>query len=336
MTGGGSCGMLPMTGGGCSAGACAGPLVPHQPATQYGTGCGCAGSSGYTSLVPGIRGGKRGGKRTRGGKRGLLFANGGGCGCMAKVFNGGKRNIGRTLSNTRANVSSIANYKGIGGAQNIGRTLSNTQANVSSIANYKGIGGGCPVPDACPFPGTGACSDFYAKGGAAPIGDNGGFSRCGCLTNPRLLHGGGLISSLEQVLGKMNEFLTNYPPLNPGNVVLPPILQQIREDEDRIAEEASNIRTDYNMNAATDPQELELLEKLGATWDEVENRLEQYVQSGQEGGYKPTKRNLKYLKRYRQGKSIGFTMKASLKAKGLIPRTSRKNRGKKLLGKKYK
>jgi hypothetical protein len=40
------------------------------------------------------------------------------------------------------------------------------------------------------------------------------------------------------------------------------------------------------------------------------------------GGYKPTKRNLKYLKRWKQGKSVGFTMRSSLKAKGLIPRAN--------------
>jgi hypothetical protein len=41
-----------------------------------------------------------------------------------------------------------------------------------------------------------------------------------------------------------------------------------------------------------------------------------------QGGYKPTKRNLKYLRRYKAGKSIGFTMRSSLKAKGLIPRAN--------------
>ena len=40
------------------------------------------------------------------------------------------------------------------------------------------------------------------------------------------------------------------------------------------------------------------------------------------GGYKPTKRNLKYLRKWKQGKSIGFTMRSSLKAKGLIPRAN--------------
>jgi len=38
--------------------------------------------------------------------------------------------------------------------------------------------------------------------------------------------------------------------------------------------------------------------------------------------YRATRRDKKYLKLYKQGKSIGFTMTASLKAKGLIPRAN--------------
>jgi hypothetical protein len=52
----------------------------------------------------------------------------------------------------------------------------------------------------------------------------------------------------------------------------------------------------------------------------------------QSGGYKPTKRNLKYLKMWKKGKSIGFTMRSSLKAKGLIPRSN----GTKKVSPKYK
>jgi hypothetical protein len=54
------------------------------------------------------------------------------------------------------------------------------------------------------------------------------------------------------------------------------------------------------------------------------------------GGYRATRKNKDLLKRYKKGESIGFTGIASLKAKGLIPRTSRKFRGKKILGQKYK
>ena len=54
------------------------------------------------------------------------------------------------------------------------------------------------------------------------------------------------------------------------------------------------------------------------------------------GGYRPTKKNLAALKKWRKGQSIGFTMTSSLKAKGLIPRTSRKHKGKKVVSAKYK
>jgi hypothetical protein len=40
------------------------------------------------------------------------------------------------------------------------------------------------------------------------------------------------------------------------------------------------------------------------------------------GGYKPTRKNLAALRKYKAGKSIGFTMRSSLKAKGLIPRAN--------------
>ncbi len=54
------------------------------------------------------------------------------------------------------------------------------------------------------------------------------------------------------------------------------------------------------------------------------------------GGYRVTRKNRQLLQRLRKGKSIGFTAIASLKAKGLLARTSRKFRGKKVIGPKYK
>ena len=56
----------------------------------------------------------------------------------------------------------------------------------------------------------------------------------------------------------------------------------------------------------------------------------------QEAGYTPTERNIQYLRKYKRGESIGFTMKASLKAKGLIPRESRKAKGRKIVSEKYR
>jgi hypothetical protein len=55
------------------------------------------------------------------------------------------------------------------------------------------------------------------------------------------------------------------------------------------------------------------------------------AQLPQAGGYKATRRNRQILRKYRAGKKIGFTAKASLKAKGLLPRSD----GRYILGPKY-
>ena len=52
---------------------------------------------------------------------------------------------------------------------------------------------------------------------------------------------------------------------------------------------------------------------------------------GVKGGYRATKRDKKYLLLWKKGKSIGFTMRSSLKAKGLIPRAN----GTRRVSKKY-
>jgi len=49
------------------------------------------------------------------------------------------------------------------------------------------------------------------------------------------------------------------------------------------------------------------------------------------GGYKPTRRNREMLRKYKAGKKIGFTGRASLKAKGMLPRAN----GRYVLGPKY-
>jgi hypothetical protein len=49
------------------------------------------------------------------------------------------------------------------------------------------------------------------------------------------------------------------------------------------------------------------------------------------GGYRPTRKNRQVLRAYKAGKSIGFTAKASLKAKGMLPRSN----GRYVLGPKY-
>lgn len=52
---------------------------------------------------------------------------------------------------------------------------------------------------------------------------------------------------------------------------------------------------------------------------------------GLRGGYRATRKNKKYLALWKKGKSIGFTMRSSLKAKGLIPRAN----GRKFVSAKY-
>jgi len=47
-----------------------------------------------------------------------------------------------------------------------------------------------------------------------------------------------------------------------------------------------------------------------------------FTRCKQRGGYSATQKNKKYLSLYKKGKSIGFTMRSSLKAKGLIPRAN--------------
>ena len=53
-------------------------------------------------------------------------------------------------------------------------------------------------------------------------------------------------------------------------------------------------------------------------------------------GYKATRKNKNTLRQYKKGESVGFSAIASLKAKGLLARTSKKFRGKKILGSKYR
>lgn len=50
------------------------------------------------------------------------------------------------------------------------------------------------------------------------------------------------------------------------------------------------------------------------------------------GGYTPTAIDRKYIKKWKRGNKIGFTMRSSLKAKGLIPRANGTYR----ISKKYK
>lgn len=54
------------------------------------------------------------------------------------------------------------------------------------------------------------------------------------------------------------------------------------------------------------------------------------------GGYRATRRNKELLRKYKSGKSIGFSAVASLKAKGMLRRTSKTLKNKFVVGPKYK
>jgi hypothetical protein len=49
------------------------------------------------------------------------------------------------------------------------------------------------------------------------------------------------------------------------------------------------------------------------------------------GGYRPTSDDLEYVRKWKKGKKLGFSIIASLKAKGLIPRKN----GTRRVSKKY-
>jgi hypothetical protein len=51
--------------------------------------------------------------------------------------------------------------------------------------------------------------------------------------------------------------------------------------------------------------------------------------------YRPTAADMELLAKYKSGKSVGFTGRSSLRAKALIPRTSKKYKGLYVLGPKY-
>lgn len=133
-------------------------------------------------------------------------------------------------------------YQGGGGCGCMGGLLPQTGGGQPAVYNSN------PVPDACPFPGTGYCN-FYARGGA------------------------------------------NYgEPMN--------LQAKLRGGKQSGAGCGCGLRRG--------------------------------------GAYRPTKKNLAALKKWRKGQSIGFTQTASLKAKGLIPRSSKKHRGKKIKSAKYR
>ena len=88
--------------------------------------------------------------------------------------------------------------------------------------------------------------------------------------------------------------------------------QDVKGKKSRIVSEIKTLKSDVNRIK-------EQLSKMNTSF-KVDNTNSSPGLFG--GGYRPTRKNKKYLKMYKQGKSIGFTMRSSLKAKGLIPRAN--------------
>ena len=61
---------------------------------------------------------------------------------------------------------------------------------------------------------------------------------------------------------------------------------------------------------------------MGSATKSIYNLMPRLGGSRHKAKYHATKKDKKYLKLWKQGKSIGFTMRSSLKAKGLIPRVN--------------
>jgi hypothetical protein len=190
-----------------------------------------------------------------------------------------------------------------------------------------------PVPDACPFPGTGYCN-FYARGGSNPVSFSGSVE-----------HNNGTHRIFR---GTFNNDSTTKPitVMKTARVLHPEGLRPLAFRGKRLLwDSVENGVWMQNLDGSKgawvgklspdrktiDTTAHNYIVKGGANYGEP-----MYLQARLRGGYRPTKKNLAALKKWRKGQSIGFTMTSSLKAKGLIPRTSRKHKGKKVVSAKYK
>jgi hypothetical protein len=118
--------------------------------------------------------------------------------------------------------------------------------------------------------------------------------------------------------------------MHPSNRIETPVKDAILEEvQENMGENASQNAPDV-YNAFTrvakkhrrDRKTYKLIMNMGKTIARRMNSTFRVPLRRRRGGYIPTRRNLHYLRQWKQGKSIGFTMRSSLKAKGLIPRAN--------------
>lgn len=269
-------------------------------------------------------------------------------------------------------------YQGGGGCGCMGGLLPQTGGGQPAVYNSN------PVPDACPFPGTGYCN-FYARGGANYGEPMNLQAKLRGGSNPlsfsgSVLHNNGtersFRGSFNNAVGKVARKPSDVPRVpNPWMVFSGKVRGALTSAGKPAGSEtqhfASYLKTTlgdaaYELNDAeiieehskwTPPQPkpkavgaVEAKPKRVLTEEQkaklAAGRAAAAARAGRGGGcgcglrrggaYRPTKKNLAALKKWRKGQSIGFTQTASLKAKGLIPRSSKKHRGKKIKSAKYR
>lgn len=196
-------------------------------------------------------------------------------------------------------------------------------------------------------------NEMYEKYGMYRKRGGGDVNGCGCLKNPFIrgysqggakaptynttrMGGGALIPELQELDKKLNTFLQTYPAKITVNFIPADEYDKMYEKMEEIYVMEQDIERRYDLSAVTDKVAIDMINKIRHKINVAGERAYDRKMIALGGGYKPTSKNLKYLKRYKQGKSIGFTMKSSLKAKGLIPRNSKTHRGKKIVSAKYK
>jgi hypothetical protein len=221
-----------------------------------------------------------------------------------------------------------------------------------------------PVPDACPFPGTGYC-EFYARGGAnnnmsveeefrqymqkirnikryaaqPPQADD--IKEVNLpMTNLPNDYNSGLGRQLKNKQ-EFARFLATYGTPKSKYTRRKELNDVYKAGHKLIKDGVKNVDEEKALTWLREQEEKAAAQEGGANYGEP-MYLQARLRGGgcgcnaRRGGYRPTKKNLAALKKWRKGQSIGFTMTSSLKAKGLIPRTSRKHKGKKVVSAKYK
>jgi hypothetical protein len=103
------------------------------------------------------------------------------------------------------------------------------------------------------------------------------------------------------------------------NAILEEVQETMNENAEQNASHVYNAFTRVAKKYTRNKKTYKLIMNMGKT---IAQRMNSTFKKRSKGGYHPTPRDLHYLRQWKQGKSIGFTMRSSLKAKGLIPRAN--------------